>query len=495
MKKIGRINYFLLLALMLGTGFLLASCETDDLEDPSLENVDNDLELSVSEEAVKLDERFINNELGFNWTTGTNHGTGAAIQYTLEIDFAGSDFSAPLLRPFEDEKTRYSYSIDHGTLNNRLIQEGLQTGETYELEARVIAEVAGEEVESQIARTSFSVSIFKPISSTLFLVGDATPNGWDIGNAVKLNASTAQRGVFVWEGPLNQGNFKFAVNRDGCFCQDFYTSSAEDPGVIVYNEGGSGDDIQWTVEEADTYRLEVDLLNKTFSMEAVEGAPFSEIFMVGDATKSGWDINNPTPFSQSEENPFIFTYEGNFNPGSFKILAGETGDFCGEWYRPLENNQAPVNGEVEQRAGCEPDYNWTITEETAGRYQVILHTGDNTIRFEKVQLYIIGDASPSGWDINTPQALTYDTGDFVFTGELGAENPTGEFKFSNQVGDWCGGVWVNPANPSQSVTNTDFIRTVGCEGPDNKWKLQEGDAGQYEIRINLDQETMSITRL
>ena len=493
MKKLNFTKNFFLLALLLGIG--MSSCETDELEDPTLENVDNELELRLSEEAVELDEKFITNELGFEWTTGTNKGTGAAIRYTLQIDRAGNDFENPLLLPVQDEKIQYTYAVDHGTLNNRLLNAGLEPGETYELEARIIAEVAAENVEDQMASANFTVTTYKPVSNKLFVLGDATPNGWDIGNATQLQASTAERGVFTWEGPLTEGNFKFAVNRDNCFCQDFYTKDANDDNVIVYNEGGSGDDVQWTVTEADNYRIRVDLLNRTFFMQPVEDAPFSEIYMVGDATESGWNVDSPAAFTQNEEDPFLFTYEGNLNPGNFKILAGELGDFCGEWYRPLVDGQAPIDAAVDQRAGCDPDYNWTVTEETAGRYEVILNTLDNTIEFRKINLYIVGDGSPSGWDINTPMALTYDNGDFVFNGELGTVNPTGEFKFGNQQGDWCGGEWVNSANPSQSVSNSEFIITTGCEGPDNKWKLQEGDAGTYEIRINLDAGTMSINRL
>ena len=172
-------------------------------------------------------------------------------------------------------------------------------------------------------------------------------------------------------------------------------------------------------------------------------------------------------------------------------MGGETGDFWGEWYRPLENGQAPVNGSVDQRAGCEPDYNWTVTEETAGRYVISLNTGDNTIKFTPVNVYIVEDASPSGWDINTPQALTYDNGEFVFNGELSA----GEMKFSKYVGDWCNGEWIVSAENGQSIDNSAHITSIGCVGPDNKWKLEEADAGTYEIRINLDTDNMSITKL
>lgn len=484
--------YVVTLALLLG---VISSCDKEELEDHSLENVDNELVLSVSEQNLELEERFIGNELSFTWSSGTNRGSGASIKYTLAIDHAGNDFSEPLLSLVEGGKSQYMVSIDHGTLNQRLLNKGLEAGDTYELEARLTAEVTDPSVEDQMSKTTFSVGTFKPVSNKLFIVGDATPKGWDIANAFELSASGSQRGVFNYEGPLTAGNFKFAVSQDDCMCQDFYTKDLDNDSAIVFNEGGSGDDIQWTVIEEGNYKIRVDLLNKSISIDPVEDAPFSKLWIVGDATESGWDIESPAEFTQSSEDPFIFTYKGNFNPGEFKIFAGPTGDFCGDWYRPMEDDFGLMNSAVEQNTGCERDNTWLVTEDTAGRYQVTLNTADNTIRFEEIKLYIIGDGSPAGWDIENPVELIYENGDFVFNGELGAGNPTGEFKFANQSGDWCGGEWVNPATAGQALDNTDFMRTLGCEGPDNKWKLQDGDAGIYEIRINLDTETMSITRL
>ena len=483
-----------MMILALFVGILSVSCESDELHDPSFDNIDDELNLSVSGSDLELEEQFLNNEVTFNWSTGTNNGTNSAINYTLAIDLAENDYADPIMEPVEGEKNRFSYAIDHGTLNNRLLESGLNPGETYNLKARISAEVAtGGDI--QTSETNFSVTTFKPVSDKLFMVGDATPNGWDIANATELSASSSQRGVFIYEGPLTAGDFKFAVSQDDCFCQDFYTKDPDDDSIIVFNEGGSGDDIPWTITEEGNYKIRIDLLNKTISIEPVEDAPFSKLWMIGDATESGWNIDSPAEFTQSSEDQFIFTYKGNFNPGEFKIFAGPLGDFCGEWYRPSQDDVAMMNGAVEQNAGCEPDNTWLVTEETTGRYRVTLNTADNTIRFEQIKLYIVGDGSPSGWDIANPVELTYNNGDFVFNGELGTNNPTGEFKFSNQTGDWCGGEWVNSATASQPIDNTDFIRTLGCEGPDNKWKLQDGDAGSYEIRINLDTETMDITRL
>ncbi|MBR6440994.1 MAG: SusF/SusE family outer membrane protein [Bacteroidales bacterium] len=38
-------------------------------------------------------------------------------------------------------------------------------------------------------------------TNSLYMVGDATPNGWDIGNPTPLSASTDDALIFTWEGP------------------------------------------------------------------------------------------------------------------------------------------------------------------------------------------------------------------------------------------------------------------------------------------------------
>lgn len=490
MNSILNVKRFYAITAALVIGLMSGSCDTDDLKDPSLQNVDNELALTISDEDLDLNERFINNDLSFNWTRGTNRGTGAAIKYTLEIDQAGSDFENPILTLVDGVKNQTSTSIDHGTLNEKLLNSGLEAQNNYQLEARLTAEVSDASVEDQVTTKAFSVTLFKPVSNQLFIVGDASPNGWDISNAIELTAAK-QRGVFIYEGKLKEGNFKFPVNQDDCWCQDTYTKNSDDPNQIVYNQGGSGEDGQWTISEEGNYRLRVDLLNKTIEINDVEDAPFSELFIVGDATQSGFDVDNPAAFSQSELDPFVFNYEGNFAPGGFKIFAGPMGDWCGEWYRPQVNDKNLENGTVIQAAGCEPDNTWLVTDETAGRYRISLNTATNAIRFTKVNLHMVGDAGPNGWNINNPAPMDYENGDFVYTGPLNA----GELKFSKYQGDWCDGEWVNAAENGQAITNTAFITTSGCDGPDNKWKLSSDDAGDYEIRINLDTKIMTVTAL
>lgn len=467
------------------------SCE-DLLSDPILNNND-ELKLTVSSSEVILDERKPNENLTFNWTTGTNKGTSASINYVLQIDKEGKNFANPL--EYEMGTNKFLFSLNWSSLNYILLNTfGVQPGIAQKFEARLTATVSNASVEAQVSTVSFTITPYLPVSKELYIIGSATSVGWDISKALPFTLSTTTPGVFVYQGQLNTGTFKLPINRDGCFCQDFYTKDPTDAAKMVHNIGGSGQDLQWQITQAGQYKVTADLLNLTIKIESILGPPFSEIYIVGDASPSGWDINNPKAFTQSKTNPFIFTYEANLTQGSFKILAGSKGNWCGEWYRPLVDGQSLSSTNVAQNSGCTVDNKWSIGSGDVGRYLITLNTQNNTIKIQKVNLYIIGDGGPNGWNIVSPTAMTYTNGAFVFNGALGSSNATGEFKISKFKGDWCDGDWVNPATANQSLSNVNYITTNGCTGPDNKWKLKTGEAGNYQISINLDTNTMTIVR-
>src|ERR1044071_4830739 len=43
----------------------------------------------------------------------------------------------------------------------------------------------------------------------VYLIGDATPAGWNISNAVPMTQSAANTNEFTWTGPLTAGEIKF----------------------------------------------------------------------------------------------------------------------------------------------------------------------------------------------------------------------------------------------------------------------------------------------
>lgn len=489
MKKTN-IKYYAKILFSLSLALFLFSCDEELIDDSfATEDV---LTITVSNPDVILEERYTENKVTINWTTGSNKDTGSSISYLLEIDKAGNNFSLPLT--YDMGKNQFLFSYNYKTLNQILLNTFNAIPNTaIELEARITAIFADGSISPQIATTTFMVTPYQPVSSQLFIVGSATPIGWNISNAIELSPSDTKTGTFIYEGLLSPGSFKFAVSTEGCWCQDFYTQDPSNPLAIVHNIGGSGDDIQWEITTGGKYKIEVNLVELTIKIEESADPLFSQIWIVGDASPSGWNINTPQEFTRSS-NPFIFTYEAVFVPGDFKIFAGTLGDWCGQWYRPLVNGQDLSSTNVAQNSGCDTDNKWTITTANQGRYKITLDILNNTVKIEKVNLYLIGDGGPNGWNIATPTPFTYENGIYTFTGELGASNATGEFKIAKFKGDWCDGEWINSATPSQSINNTNFIFTQGCEGPDNKWKLKAGEAGTYKIAIDLEQETMTITK-
>ena len=112
-------------------------------------------------------------------------------------------------------------------------------------------------------------------TSTLFMVGDATPNGWSLDAATPLTASDDDPLVFAWEGPLNAGEMKLCLA----------TGSWDNPFIRPVNAGqeinksgltdetfkmhaGDPDD-KWKVTEPGIYSLRFDLRNWKMSASFV----------------------------------------------------------------------------------------------------------------------------------------------------------------------------------------------------------------------------------
>ena len=443
-------------------------------------------ELSVkTSEITKLLPNMYNSKFTFSWTAGNNQGTNSAITYKLELDKKENNFSNP--QTFEIGKNIYSYDLLIGDLNSLLINKfGANPDKSIIMQVRITATFGDTSVKPQTAITDFTLTPFKPFTSTLYIVGDATPNGWDITKATALTRSSSNPAEFTYYGQLKQGNFKFAVNQNSCWCQDFYNKDANDDTKIFYNEGGNGVDLQWTIDNASLYKITVNLITQSIKIEKMNGPQFNDIWIVGDASPSGWDVNNPVPFKQDLTNPFIFTLECSLNEGNFKLLTGTKGDWCGEWYRPLVDNQDLSATGVEQNSGCTNDNKWKVTSASAGRYKITLNTASNSIKFEPVNIYLIGDATPNGWNMGSLTPMQKNGSVYTWTGQL---NP-GEFKFTKFNSNWCDGTEIIAATANQTIANTAFKLRDNCQGDDNKWKVSASNT--YTITLNLDTNSLEI---
>lgn len=352
-------------------------------------------------------------------------------------------------------------------------------------------------------------------SETLYMVGDATPKGWDIGNPTPLQASEADALVFSWEGTLYAGEMKLCLTPgswDAPFIRPEVNGTEIGKTDIVDAKfamhAGDPDD-KWVVAAAGKYRLTFDLRNWTMSTaflgepDAPSKDPIATevMYMVGDATPAGWSIDAPTPLEKVS--PYIFKYEGTLLAGEMKGCI-ETGDWNVQFIRPATADCKINKSGVESPDfvfTAAPDDKWKIEE--AGQYRLTFDLENYTLTAEYLgevpaqtkepieaeNVYMVGDATSAGWDIEAPTALTKQSQYiFVYEGEL----VPGEMKACTQAGSWDA-PFIRPTTADcqislSGVADNNFQYTAG--NPDNKWKITE--AGKYRITFDLEHYTIQV---
>lgn len=93
----------------------------------------------------------------------------------------------------------------------------------------------------------------------LWMIGTATPNGWQIDKGVLLTQDAENPMVYTATAELKEGEFKFIVNKYMGFDQTAYVKDAADDSKVVYG----GDDNKWNITEAGTYDVKLNLANMT----------------------------------------------------------------------------------------------------------------------------------------------------------------------------------------------------------------------------------------
>lgn len=96
----------------------------------------------------------------------------------------------------------------------------------------------------------------------LWMIGTATPNGWQIDKGVLLKQDAENPMVYTATAELKEGEFKFIVNKYMGFDQTAYVKDAVDDSKVVYG----GDDNKWNITEAGTYDVKLNLADMTISV-------------------------------------------------------------------------------------------------------------------------------------------------------------------------------------------------------------------------------------
>ncbi|MCQ2157633.1 MAG: SusF/SusE family outer membrane protein [Bacteroidales bacterium] len=296
------------------------------------------------------------------------------------------------------------------------------------------------------------IDLIQPDMSTieineLYILGDASPSGWSLAGMEQFEKDGA---IFTWEGPLKAGlRFRFPLQKDPgtsvddakwwpCLC-------CYEGGILRYAMGDE-DEHNVPVEEDGLYKIVVNTTdhdNMTYTIELKEaGLPDPEItalWVLGDAAPGGWALD---VMPQMEGSDGVFTWTGTLKKtGVFRfnttnlnffpsiVLDKATGRpvYVEDWDETLYDQfSVSETAEYTVNINAKDIHNISVSIEPAGEIPEYP---------EITELYILGDATDTGWALDAMAAFTNEGGIFTWQGNL---NNTGEFRFPTQR---VPGVW------------------------------------------------------
>ena len=347
-------------------------CKKSDSE-PEFNNNTENLVLSASVSDVTcypmLDKQLA---LQLTWSAGTNHGTGSSLAYTVDIDLEENAFAGGV-------HFKVGRTMDRTlALSNIQLADSLSriapVGKSHTFICRVRGTIlmTGEEQVSNTVR--FTSTYYTP----LYIIGDVVPNGWDRSKAPKMVEDTDNPHIFTWHGWLRistdgKKEFRFLTSRDSWIPS--FVRNHSDASQIVYRRIDTDyDETHWAISQNGTYDVKVDALNYRMYYDRCI------VYMLGDATSTGWSWDNMAEVPALEED--VYQFEGSLAQGEIKFPLEKNAPFAGKMIFAPTADCAPVeNGTFDIHTG-DPDNKWKIPE--AGTWRITINMKNKTISFKKL---------------------------------------------------------------------------------------------------------------
>lgn len=255
-------------------------------------------------ESIVLDPQTENNPaLSIVWTA-VDYGTPTEVTYTVQVAKNGTDFATPI----DVTSTSGTYAnINMITLNGAANAAGLEAFTEGGLDIRIKATVgsqAGEPTYSNVVTYLVTPYVTYPYTD-LYLVGDATAEGWNNTSAANLPAlfrSADDANVYHYTGYFAAGGFKLVTVKGQW--QPQYGSAGS--GMVGLNDGTGSDPDTFAVATAGYYTFTINLNDNTYTLVPYTGSgtTYATIGIIGSATPGGWDTD--TDLTQSAFDPHIW---------------------------------------------------------------------------------------------------------------------------------------------------------------------------------------------
>ena len=375
------------------------------------------------------------NAISFAWNA-SEYGTNT-ISYALQLDTAGDNFAHPQVLKYDQKLTS---SILVNDLNSLAIAAGVSGGSTKNVEFRIVSYL-GTGYSTKLVNSSvvtISITTFTPIPPTLYIVGDATPGGWN--NPVPLPSQQFTRLDAVSYGivvNLTAGKSYLLLPVNGDWTHKYGGASAT--GGALLADGAVPGSNTPAPPTSGMYQIVVNFQTGTYTVTPFTMTIPSNLYIVGDATAGGWANPVPVPSQQfTQIDAVSFGIIVNLTAGGSYLCLPLNGD----WGHKYGGSSA--TGGTLLADGAVPGSN-TPAPAASGTYQIIVNfqTGTYTVTpFTgalpvPTSLYIVGDATAGGWNNPVPvpsqQFTRVNLTDFQLTVNLSS---TGSYLFLPVNGDW-----------------------------------------------------------
>ena len=320
--------------------------------------------LTLSDDNLVLNEENAANEiLTLTWTQ-PDFGFSAAALYSVQIDVQGGDFSNPQIISVGGAFDK-TFTVEE--LNAKLLSLSMVPNEEGVASFRIKATLSEyQEIYSNTVNISVTpYSSLLDLSTSLGVVGSATPGGWGNENILDLPFyATATTNVYVAYVTLRNGEIKFRNNND-------WSENWGDDGT-----DGTLDSYGANIAvSAGTYKIEVNFSSMTYTMEEYSWG------IVGSATTNGW--GGPD---------MMFHYNSFQDDWRTVVTLGD-----GEVKFRFNNDWAINYGDDGPDGTMEA--NGANIAVSAGHYLVTMNLNTQSYTMEVIDVWgLVGSATANGWD-------------------------------------------------------------------------------------------------
>ena len=320
--------------------------------------------LSLSDDNLVLNEENAANEiLTLTWTE-PDFGFSAAALYSVQIDVQGGDFSNPQIISVGGAFDK-TFTVEE--LNAKLLSLSMLPNEEGVASFRIKATLSEyQEIYSNTVNITVTpYSSLLDLSTSLGVVGSATPGGWGNENILDLPFyTTATTNVYVAYVTLRNGEIKFRNNND-------WSENWGDDGA-----DGTLDSYGANIAvSAGTYKIEVNFSSMTYTMEEYSWG------IVGSATTNGWG------------GPDMMLHYNSFQDDWRAVVTLGDGEvkfrFNNDW--GVNYGDDGVDGTMEA--------NGANIAVSAGHYLVTMNLNTQSYTMEEMDVWgLVGSATANGWD-------------------------------------------------------------------------------------------------